>query len=98
MHQNVVPAWHCQSAANSPYPLTPTNGQSPSALQTGGSAVWPSYTNGNIPQAMMVPNRNSHNMELYNINVPGLQTTWPQSSAPAQSSPSSGHEIPTWQT
>lgn len=98
MHQNVVPAGAMNRQPPPPYPLTPTNGQSPSALQTGGSAAPPSYANGNIPQSMMVPNRNSHNMELYNINVPGLQTTWPQSSsAPVQSSPSSGHEIPTWQ-
>ncbi|XP_057594046.1 serine/threonine-protein kinase LATS1 isoform X1 [Hippopotamus amphibius kiboko] len=98
IHQNVVPAGAVNRQPPPPYPLTPTNGQNPSALQTGGSAAPSSYTNGNIPQSMMVPNRNSHNMELYNINVPGLQTTWPQSSsAPAQSSPSSGHEIPTWQ-
>nr|XP_058939436.1 serine/threonine-protein kinase LATS1 isoform X2 [Kogia breviceps] len=98
IHQNVVPAGAVNRQPPPPYPLTPANGQSPSALQTGGSAAPSSYTNGNIPQSMMVPNRNSHNMELYNINVPGLQTTWPQSSsAPAQSSPSSGHEIPTWQ-
>ncbi|XP_011821054.1 PREDICTED: serine/threonine-protein kinase LATS1 [Mandrillus leucophaeus] len=98
IHQNVVPAGTVNRQPPPPYPLTATNGQSPSALQTGGSAAPSSYTNGNIPQSMMVPNRNSHNMELYNINVPGLQTNWPQSSsAPAQSSPSSGHEIPTWQ-
>lgn len=97
MHQN-VPAGAVNRQPPPPYPLTPANGQSPSTLQTGGSAAPPSYTNGNIPQSMMVPNRNSHNMELYNINVPGLQTTWPQSSsAPVQSSPNSGHEIPTWQ-
>ncbi|XP_028350132.1 serine/threonine-protein kinase LATS1 isoform X2 [Physeter macrocephalus] len=98
IHQNAVPAGAVNRQPPPPYPLTPANGQSPSALQTGGSAAPSSYTNGNIPQSVMVPNRNSHNMELYNINVPGLQTTWPQSSsAPAQSSPSSGHEIPTWQ-
>uniref|UniRef100_A0A5F8AEZ3 non-specific serine/threonine protein kinase n=1 Tax=Macaca mulatta TaxID=9544 RepID=A0A5F8AEZ3_MACMU len=98
IHQNVVPAGTVNRQPPPPYPLTATNGQSPSALQTGGSAAPSSYTNGNIPQSMMVPNRNSHNMELYNINVPGLQTNWPQSSsAPAQSSPSSGHEISTWQ-
>ncbi|ELK35397.1 PREDICTED: serine/threonine-protein kinase LATS1 isoform X1 [Myotis davidii] len=97
IHQN-VPTGAVNRQPPPPYPLTPTNGQSPSALQTGGSAASSSYTNGNIPQSMMVPNRNSHNMELYNISVPGLQTTWPQSSsAPAQSSPSIGHEIPTWQ-
>ncbi|KAM5229189.1 serine/threonine-protein kinase LATS1 [Ctenodactylus gundi] len=98
IHQNVVPA-SVNRQPPPPYPLTPTNGQSPSVLPTGGSAAPSSYSNGNIPQPMMVPNRNSHNMELYNINVPGLQTSWPQSSsAPAQSSPSSGHEIPTWQS
>ncbi|XP_058521331.1 serine/threonine-protein kinase LATS1 isoform X2 [Ochotona princeps] len=97
IHQNVAPGAVTRQPPP-PYPLTPTNGQSPSALQTGGSAAPSSYTNGSIPQSMMVPNRNSHNMELYNINVPGLQTTWPQSSsAPTQSSPSSGHEIPSWQ-
>ncbi|KAM4866279.1 serine/threonine-protein kinase LATS1 [Thomomys bottae] len=98
IHQNVAPTVSVSRQPPPPYPLTPANGQNPCALQTGGSVAPTSYTNGNIPQSMMVPNRNSHNMELYNINVPGLQTTWPQSSsAPAQSSPSSGHEIPTWQ-
>ncbi|MBZ3877382.1 Serine/threonine-protein kinase LATS1 [Sciurus carolinensis] len=98
IHQNVVPAGTVNRQPPPPYPLTPANGPSPSALQTGGSAAPSSYANGNIPQSMMVPNRNSHNLELYNINIPGLQTAWPQSSsAPAQSSPSSGHEIPTWQ-
>uniref|UniRef100_G3TZL3 non-specific serine/threonine protein kinase n=1 Tax=Loxodonta africana TaxID=9785 RepID=G3TZL3_LOXAF len=82
IHQTVVPAGTVNRQPPPPYPLTPR-----------GSAAPSSYTNGNIPQSMMVPNRNSHNMELYNIN-----TTWPQSSsAPAQSSPNSGHEIPTWQ-
>lgn len=97
IHQNVVPAGPVSWQPPPPYPLAPGNGQNPAALPSG-PATAPSYTNGNIPQSMMVPNRNSHNMELYNINVPGLPTTWPQSSsAPAQSSPGSGHEIPTWQ-
>lgn len=97
IHQNVVPAGPVSWQPPPPYPLAPGNGQNPAALPSG-PATAPSYTNGNIPQSMMVPNRNSHNMELYNINVPGLPTTWPQSSsAPTQSSPGSGHEIPTWQ-
>ncbi|XP_036622691.1 serine/threonine-protein kinase LATS1 [Trichosurus vulpecula] len=100
MHQNVVPGGSVNRQPPPPYPLSPTNGQSPCTLQmqTGGPATSSPYTNGNIPSSVMVPNRNSHNMELYNITVPGLQTSWPQSSsAPPQSSPGSGHEIPAWQ-
>ncbi|XP_077782036.1 serine/threonine-protein kinase LATS1 isoform X2 [Podarcis muralis] len=90
VHQNIVPGNSANRQPPPPYPMSPASQQSPTPLQmqAGGSAA-PSYPNGNIPQSMMVPNRNSHNMELYNINVPGIPTSWPQSS--------SGHEIPTWQ-
>ncbi|XP_045150322.1 serine/threonine-protein kinase LATS1 isoform X2 [Echinops telfairi] len=99
IHPTGVPAGAVNRQPPPPYPLTSTNGQSPSTLQPGGTAAPSSYTNGNIPQSMLVPNRNSHNLELYNVTVPGLQTTWPQSSsAPAQSSPGSGHELPPWQS
>lgn len=93
IHQNIVPANSANRQPPPPYPISPINRQSPTALQmqAGGSAVPSAYPNGNIPQAMMVPNRNSHNMELYNINVPGIPTSWPQSS-----SSGNGHEVPAW--
>lgn len=101
VHQNVVSGNSMnRQPPPPPYPISPTNRQSPTALQmqAGGSAPPSAYTNGNIPQSMMVPNRNSHNMELYNINVPGIPTSWSQPSVTqSQSSPGNGHEIPTWQ-
>ncbi|XP_066471706.1 serine/threonine-protein kinase LATS1 isoform X2 [Tiliqua scincoides] len=93
VHQNIVPGNSANRQPPPPYPMSPTNRQSPTALQmqAGGSAAPSPYPNGNIPPSMMVPNRNSHNMELYNINVSGIPTSWPQSS------PGNGHEIPAWQ-
>ncbi|XP_053148156.1 serine/threonine-protein kinase LATS1 isoform X2 [Hemicordylus capensis] len=93
VHQNIVPGNAANRQPPPPYPMSPTNQQSPTPLQmqAGGSAAPSTYPNGNIPQSMMVPNRNSHNMELYNINVSGIPTSWPQSSS------GSGHEIPAWQ-
>ncbi|XP_030053918.1 serine/threonine-protein kinase LATS1 isoform X1 [Microcaecilia unicolor] len=83
----------------SPYHMNPTNRQSPTALQmqAGGPASTSTYSNGSLPQAMMVPNRNSHNMELYNVNMPAVPTSWPQTSALPQSAPVIGHEMPVWQ-
>uniref|UniRef100_A0A8C8SFE3 non-specific serine/threonine protein kinase n=1 Tax=Pelusios castaneus TaxID=367368 RepID=A0A8C8SFE3_9SAUR len=101
VHQNVVSGNSVSRQPPPPYPISPTNRQSPTALQmqAGGSVPPSAYTNGNIPQSMMVPNRNSHNMELFNINLPGIPSSWSQpSSAQPQSPPSGGLEIPTWQT
>jgi len=99
VHQNVV-SGNSVSRQPPPYPMNPTNRQSPTALQmqAGGSAPPSAYTNGNLPQAMMVPNRNSHNMELYNTNVAGIPASWSQPSpVQPQSSPGNGHDLPTWQ-
>ncbi|XP_038824182.1 serine/threonine-protein kinase LATS1-like [Salvelinus namaycush] len=83
-----------------PYPVNQSNRQSPTAqqMQAGGPASSPSYINGgNLPQSMMVPNRNSHNLDLYNMGVP---QSWSQ--APPghpQSSPGSSNQdvSPSWQ-
>ncbi|XP_054835064.1 serine/threonine-protein kinase LATS1 isoform X1 [Eublepharis macularius] len=93
VHQNIVPANSANRQAPPPYPMSPANRQSPTALQmqAGGSVVPSAYPNGNIPQSVMVPNRNSYNMELYNVNIPGIPTSWPQSS------PGNGHEVSAWQ-
>ncbi|XP_061097844.1 serine/threonine-protein kinase LATS1 [Conger conger] len=77
-----------------PYPMGQGSRQSPTALQmqAGGPASSPTYVNGgNLPQSMLVPNRNSHNLDLYNLSVPGLPPSWPQ---PQPSPGGSGHEIP----
>ncbi|XP_038623370.1 serine/threonine-protein kinase LATS1 [Tachyglossus aculeatus] len=100
IHQNVVPGGSAsRQPPPPPYPLPPAGGQSPALqMQTGAPAAPSPYANGTVPPSLMVPNRNSHNVELYNINVPGLPPSWPQSSsAPPPSSPGNGHEIPTWQ-
>ncbi|KAG7460701.1 hypothetical protein MATL_G00201540 [Megalops atlanticus] len=78
-----------------PYPLNQGSRQSPTALQmqAGGPASSPTYVNGgNLPQSVLAPNRNSHNLDLYNLSVPGLPPSWPQT----QSSPggSGGHDMP----
>ncbi|NXA23482.1 LATS1 kinase, partial [Ibidorhyncha struthersii] len=99
VHQNVV-SGNSVSRQPPPYPMNPANRQSPTALQmqAGGSAPPSAYTNGNLPQGMMVPNRNSHNMELYNTNVAGIPASWSQPSpVQPQSSPGNGHDMPTWQ-
>ncbi|XP_053566606.1 serine/threonine-protein kinase LATS1 isoform X2 [Bombina bombina] len=80
-----------------PYPMS--NGPNSASMQMQGSGgpMSPSaYNNGNLPQSMLVPNRNSHNMELYNIAMPSQHTSWPQQS-PGQSPSGSGHEMPPWQ-
>ncbi|CAL8315099.1 unnamed protein product [Lota lota] len=59
--------------------------------QGGGPASSPSYMNGsNLPQSMLVPNRNSHNLDMYN----------PQSWSQAPASPVNGNNqdlSPSWQ-
>ncbi|XP_014350966.1 serine/threonine-protein kinase LATS1 isoform X2 [Latimeria chalumnae] len=99
-HQNVIGSNQVNRQPPPPYPVGQTNRQSPTALQmqAGGSAASSTYTNGNIPQSMIVPNRNSHNMDVYNLSIPGMQTSWSQlSSTQPQSQSCNGHEIPTWQ-
>ncbi|KAJ4946965.1 hypothetical protein JOQ06_009008 [Pogonophryne albipinna] len=66
---------------------------SPTDQQSGGPASSPSYANGgNIPTSMMVSNRHSYNLDLYNIGLP-------QSWAPSQPSGNSSTQdlSPSWQ-
>ncbi|KAM8831870.1 serine/threonine-protein kinase LATS1 [Spinachia spinachia] len=87
-----------------PYPVNQSSRHSPTdqQMQSGGPASSPSYLNGgNIPQTMMVPTRNSHNLEMYNIGPPQswsqapLNPNQPQSSSGNQDlSPSWQHNIP----
>ncbi|XP_041950997.1 serine/threonine-protein kinase LATS1 isoform X1 [Alosa sapidissima] len=76
-----------------PYPMNPSNRQSPTALQMqaggGGPAPSPPYVNGgNLPQSMLVPNRNSHNLDMYNLQ-PWAQAP-PHSSGQQQASSAGG--------
>lgn len=86
-----------------PYPVTQSSRHSPTdqQMQAGGPASSPSYVNGgNIPQSMMVPNRNSHNLDMYNLGTP---QSWSQAPlAPNQTQSSSGNSSnqdlsPSWQ-
>ncbi|XP_040016203.2 serine/threonine-protein kinase LATS1 [Gasterosteus aculeatus] len=83
-----------------PYPLNQSSRHSPTdqQMQSGGPASSPSYLNGgNIPQSMMVPSRNSHNLEMYNIGPP---QSWSQAPLnPNQPQSSSGNQdlSPSWQ-
>ncbi|XP_035630591.1 serine/threonine-protein kinase LATS1-like isoform X1 [Oncorhynchus keta] len=88
-----------------PYPVNQSSRQSPTAqqMQAGGPASSPSYINdGNLPQSMMVPNRNSHNLDMYNLdmyNIGGPQS-WTQAPlGQPQSSPGSSNQdmSPSWQ-
>ncbi|KAE8286739.1 Serine/threonine-protein kinase LATS1 [Larimichthys crocea] len=85
-----------------PYPVNQGSRHSPTdqQMQTGGPASSPSYINGgNMPQSMMVPNRNSHNLDMYNIGPPQSWSQAPLSSNQPQSSPgnSSNQDLsPSW--
>ncbi|CAL8317477.1 unnamed protein product [Merluccius merluccius] len=77
-----------------PYTAPQSSRHSPTDQQGGGPASSPSYMNGgNLPQSMLAPNRNSHNLDMYS----------PQSWSPApasQSSPANGNNqdlSPSWQ-
>lgn len=96
-HQNVA-----MSSSNRqpppPYPMNPSNRQSPTALQmqasVSGPAPSPPYINGgNLPQSMLVPNRNSHNLDMYNLGQPWSQTPPPQPQAPSTQG-GSGQDLP----
>ncbi|XP_073527506.1 serine/threonine-protein kinase LATS1 [Phyllobates terribilis] len=81
-----------------PPPYAMSNGPNSTALQMpgGNGPMSPSaYNNGNLPSSMLVPNRNSHNLDMYNLGIPGHPTSWPQSSS-AQS-PQGNHDMPSWQ-
>ncbi|XP_068564556.1 serine/threonine-protein kinase LATS1 isoform X3 [Cebidichthys violaceus] len=83
-----------------PYPVNQSSRHSPTdqQMQSGGPASSPSYINGgNIPQSMMVPSRNSHNLDMYNMGPP---QSWSQAPLnPNQSQSSSGNQdlSPSWQ-
>ncbi|XP_028808819.1 serine/threonine-protein kinase LATS1 [Denticeps clupeoides] len=82
-----------------PYPINQSSRQSPTAqqMQAGGPAPSPTYINGgNLPQSIMVSNRNSHN-----LGVSAVPQSWPPvplAPGPPQSSPggSSQEMPPTW--
>ncbi|XP_041108262.1 serine/threonine-protein kinase LATS1 isoform X2 [Polyodon spathula] len=83
-----------------PYPMSQGNRQSPPAsqMQAGGPVSSPTYANGsNLPQSMMVSNRNSHNLDLYNIA--SIPSSWPQPLPPSQpqSSPCNSGHATSWQ-
>lgn len=85
-----------------PYPVNQGSRHSPTdqQLQAGGPAGSPSYVNGgSLPQSMMVPNRNSHNLDMYNVG-PQLWSQSPLASNQPQSSSSTGANqdlSPSWQ-
>ncbi|XP_072217825.1 serine/threonine-protein kinase LATS1 [Leuresthes tenuis] len=84
-----------------PYPINQSSRHSPTDQQAGGLASSPSYLNGgNMPQSMMVSNRNSHNLDLYNLGPPQSWTQAPLTSNQPQSSSgtSSNQDLsPSWQ-
>uniref|UniRef100_A0A3P8S824 non-specific serine/threonine protein kinase n=1 Tax=Amphiprion percula TaxID=161767 RepID=A0A3P8S824_AMPPE len=86
-----------------PYPVNQSSRHSPTdqQMQAGGPASSPSYVNGgNIPQSMMVPNRNSHNLDMYSIGPPQPWSQAPLASNQPQSSSGSCSNqdlSPSWQ-
>uniref|UniRef100_UPI0037E71C1B serine/threonine-protein kinase LATS1 n=1 Tax=Semicossyphus pulcher TaxID=241346 RepID=UPI0037E71C1B len=84
-----------------PYPVNQSSRHSPTdqQMQAGGPSSSPSYANGgNIPQSMLVPNRNSHNLDLYNIGPPQSWSQAPMASNQSSPSNSSNQDLsPSWQ-
>ncbi|CAJ1078377.1 serine/threonine-protein kinase LATS1 [Xyrichtys novacula] len=86
-----------------PYPVSQSSRHSPTdqQMQAGGPASSPSYVNGgNLPQSMLVPNRNSHNLDMYNLGPPQSWTQAPMGSNHPQSSSgntSNQDQSPSWQ-
>uniref|UniRef100_A0A803K3T6 non-specific serine/threonine protein kinase n=1 Tax=Xenopus tropicalis TaxID=8364 RepID=A0A803K3T6_XENTR len=84
-----------------PPPYSIPNGPNTTTLQvqsgSGGPLSSNAYNNSNVPPSMLVSNRNSHNLEMYNISLPGHPTSWPQASS-TQSAPGSNHDMLSWQT
>lgn len=76
-----------------PYPVNQSSRHSPTD-QIGGPASSPSYVNGgSLPQSMLVPNRNSHNLDMYGLGPP---QTWSQT--PSSSGNGSNQDLsPSWQ-
>lgn len=93
---------YIQGGSRQPPPPYPVNSrQSPTEQQAGGPASSPSYLNGgNIPQSMLVPNRNSHNLDLYSLGPTQSWSQAPLASGQPQPAPgnSSNHDLsPSWQ-
>ncbi|XP_061668448.1 serine/threonine-protein kinase LATS1 [Syngnathoides biaculeatus] len=86
-----------------PYPINQSSRHSPTdqQMQAGGPASSPPlYINGNIPQSMMIPNRNSLNLDMYNIGPPHSWSQGPLTpNQPQSSSGSSSNQdlSPSWQ-
>lgn len=81
-----------------PYPVNQSSRHSPTD-QAGGPASSPSYVNGgSLPQSMMVPNRNSHNLDLYGLGPPQTWSQAPPNQLPPSSGNSSNQDLsPSWQ-
>lgn len=81
-----------------PYPVNQSSRHSPTD-QVGGPASSPSYVNGgNIPQSMMVSNRNSHNIDVYSPPQPWSQAPLNPNQSPSSSGNSSNQDLsPSWQ-
>ncbi|XP_022518053.2 serine/threonine-protein kinase LATS1 isoform X2 [Astyanax mexicanus] len=85
-----------------PYPLGQASRHSPTAqqMQSGGPTPSPPYSNGgNLPPSMLVPNRNSHNLDMYLGVLPQPRPQQPGSSPGSSSNqevplPSWPHSIP----
>ncbi|KAM6915159.1 serine/threonine-protein kinase LATS1 [Xenentodon cancila] len=83
-----------------PYPVNQSSRHSPTDQQAGGPASSPSYVNGgNIPQSMMVPNRNSHNLDMYSLGPQSWSQASLASNQPQSSSGNSTNQdlSPSWQ-
>ncbi|XP_051731029.1 serine/threonine-protein kinase LATS1 isoform X1 [Ctenopharyngodon idella] len=52
-----------------PYPMHQANRQSPTAQQMQSSALAAPSNGTSLPPSMLVPNRNSHNLDMYNLGV-----------------------------
>uniref|UniRef100_A0A8C6TPC6 non-specific serine/threonine protein kinase n=1 Tax=Neogobius melanostomus TaxID=47308 RepID=A0A8C6TPC6_9GOBI len=82
-----------------PYPVNQSSRHSPTD-QAGGPASSPSYVNGgSLPQSMMVPNRNSHNLDMYGLGPPQTWSQAPSNQLPVSSGNSSSNQdlSPSWQ-
>lgn len=84
-----------------PYPVNQSSRHSPTEQQAGGPASSPSYlSGGNIPPSMLVSNRNSLNLEMYNVALSQPWSQTPMASTQSQSSSgnSSNQDLsPSWQ-
>ncbi|XP_017267512.1 serine/threonine-protein kinase LATS1 [Kryptolebias marmoratus] len=82
-----------------PYPVNQSSRHSPTEQQAGGPASSPSYLNGgNIPQSMLVSNRNSHNLDMYNLAPSWSQNPLASNQSQSSSGNSSNQDLsPSWQ-